>query len=844
MTFLNGILAAGAAAFLVPLAIHLLFRSRFRVVNWGAMYLLDDVIEINRRRIVWTNWLLLLLRCLIPILLALCLARPVLTGFRALPGDAPQSWVFVVDDSRSMGARGGDGMPRIERLKQGLTEKFSAMSRHDEVTLIRTGRLGGPHSRMGPERATEIVRQLTATAGPADLGRAIGEALEAAEEASFLQRRVVVASDFQSGDLGDDLLGSLDQFRSRLDAASPRPLVSFWSLGGDSESLTNLSVEAIEIESPAVVADRAARIVARVRNAGERPASNVRVSWTLDGVPLGSDRVSIAPRGTAVVRRSHTFPRTGTQAIGVEIDVADAIPDDNRRRLAVDVIDEIDVIIVDLRRGGGPLGGESDFLAIALSPFAFAGQDGGGAIRTRVVRPSDLAAQIAETRPDVVVLAGIPALDESTEAAVASAVLRGTALVVFDGDRVEPSRYNRTWGREDATVRLPAILGQRVGGENQRVGGENQRVGGEYRDGKENRDPASGDRSGNGGGRVEGESGGPGRADRRRWRIDEPNPQFSPWDVLRRGDSRPLESVVVTAFRELQFGRGDPPPRVLLRLTSGEPIAVDHPQGAGRVVQFAIGCHPRWSSLPLRPVFVPMMQQLMLSLARSRHGLNVDVGEPIRVPLDEFAVTRSDETADETASRSELETASRTASRTAPEAGRGGSAAEAPAEDGEDHAADGEDHAAGGSVRYTVEPPGEAEIPVTPDRNPFPNVASPRGDRPGVYRFRQTVSAREGATREDVTLRVAEVPASESQLRDAPPDRIEAFAGALAAEVYADVETLRSDDSVRRFGREVWRWLLAGLLVVMIAELLLARQVGGRAMSAKVTRGRVAGEAS
>ena len=43
--------------------------------------------------------LLLLLRCLLPILLAFCLARPVFTGFRVLPGDAPQSVVLVVDDS-------------------------------------------------------------------------------------------------------------------------------------------------------------------------------------------------------------------------------------------------------------------------------------------------------------------------------------------------------------------------------------------------------------------------------------------------------------------------------------------------------------------------------------------------------------------------------------------------------------------------------------------------------------------------------------------------------------------------------------------------------------------------
>ncbi len=88
MTFLNAFLALGALAFTVPLAIHLLFRSRFRTIDWGAMHLLGNVIRINRRRIQLMHLLLLLLRCMLPVLLAFCLARPVLTGFRSLPGDA------------------------------------------------------------------------------------------------------------------------------------------------------------------------------------------------------------------------------------------------------------------------------------------------------------------------------------------------------------------------------------------------------------------------------------------------------------------------------------------------------------------------------------------------------------------------------------------------------------------------------------------------------------------------------------------------------------------------------------------------------------------------------------
>src|SRR6056297_3506313 len=104
MTLLNSMLALGALAFTVPLAIHLLFRSRHRTVDWGAMHLLNRVVRINRRRLQLLQILLLLLRCLLPVLLAFTLARPLLTGWRSLPGDTPESVVLVIDDSRRMSA--------------------------------------------------------------------------------------------------------------------------------------------------------------------------------------------------------------------------------------------------------------------------------------------------------------------------------------------------------------------------------------------------------------------------------------------------------------------------------------------------------------------------------------------------------------------------------------------------------------------------------------------------------------------------------------------------------------------------------------------------------------------
>ncbi|MEM7293013.1 MAG: BatA domain-containing protein, partial [Pseudomonadota bacterium] len=102
MSFLNWVLLGGTAAFSIPLLIHLLNRSRYQTIEWGAMHLLDTAFQANNKRIRIEQLILLLVRCSIPVLLALCLARPVLTAWKTLPGETPQSVVVLLDNSYSM----------------------------------------------------------------------------------------------------------------------------------------------------------------------------------------------------------------------------------------------------------------------------------------------------------------------------------------------------------------------------------------------------------------------------------------------------------------------------------------------------------------------------------------------------------------------------------------------------------------------------------------------------------------------------------------------------------------------------------------------------------------------
>ena len=142
MTFLNAALLAGALALAIPILIHLFHKSRFEVVKWGAMHLLEAVIRTNQRRIRIEQLILLAIRCAIPVLLALAMARPVWQGAQKLLGEAKTSTVVLLDNSYSMAA-GRAGLSNFSIAR----DEASAHPRRLEARLRCAGRAHGRRRR-------------------------------------------------------------------------------------------------------------------------------------------------------------------------------------------------------------------------------------------------------------------------------------------------------------------------------------------------------------------------------------------------------------------------------------------------------------------------------------------------------------------------------------------------------------------------------------------------------------------------------------------------------------------------------------------------------------------------
>ncbi|WP_372720417.1 BatA domain-containing protein [Novipirellula sp.] len=787
MMFLNGLLAFGALAFTIPLAIHLLYRSKFKTIQWGAMHLLEPVVRINRRRIQWMHLLLLLLRCLLPILLAFCLSLPLLTGCRALPGDTAQTVVMIIDDSLSMAARDESGVSNVDRIKSQLGDYLGNLSRRDEIIWMPASEIHSVASTagratMGTNDARDRLRRLTASSGPFDLAKVVRAGIAAADNGSHLERQVLVVSDFQSCNVNDASLEGLKTLMQASPSDLARPAIHFLNIGGTLNARENLSVDSIETMSPALVPDRRTTFSARIRNASDKAVSDARVTWSIDGVNAEAGLVSVAARSTSMINHTAAFTSSGIHEVAVTVEHPDALLEDNRRSVAVEVIREIDVLLVDGQPGKEPLSGETDFLAIALSPFAFAQQDQVDAVRASVISESELLKRMSEQPPNIVVLANVGSLSDEQQVKIADFVYNGGSLVLFDGVNLTKAEYIKSWKSGEGEMPLPAQLDVIIGS--------------------------------------------PDSDTETPMRIGNLNSQYTPWARLAPGDQRPLSGVDVFAYRKLiprviqarviQDGKGkndnakapsDSDSIVLMSMSSGDPLVVSAQRGRGRVVQFAIPADDSWTSLPLRRIYLPMMQQLALDLIGSGRATTVITGEPMIVSLDEFQQN------DDVVSESESTDAKSNPSKTKAKQAAGQVAADSDAE----------------PPIFTVQPPRSSEttIPLPSDwkADEATELVWAETRQAGVYRFRQIRRQADGERVVTSTVRVAEVPAEESQLRDTEPERVVAAAEMIGATLHADLDSIESAEQNRRYGREIWRWFLFALLIAMILELVVQQQI-------------------
>jgi hypothetical protein len=600
MLFLNLMLVGGALAGGIPLAIHLLRRSNPKVVHWGAMQFLVSKTLQQRRRFQLERLLLLLLRIAIPVVLALCMARPVLSWLRGLAASGPKSLVVLLDDSASM-ASGGAGQSGLEQAVGVLQKELSALPRGSEVAVLPLSFPENPlvDRTVNVPRVSEFLEKSGVQSGAAQPAEAFESAARQFAQMHHARRQVLLLSDFQKANWSPELASARAQACERLRSLVPAPRIHFYDTGGPAPE--NVAVEQLEFSKLPVGVNQRLRFRATLRNFGNKPRADLTVRWKVDGVLQTSSQTTLGVRESAQVVFEHLFTEVGGHSVEVAVD-PDAVSADDALFAAVEVRPPLSVLLVNGSPSPEPLKGETDFLELALQALSGAQGQGAGLLRAGTVAVQALDAKALNGR-HVVVLANVAQLTDPQVRALETFVEKGGGLVFFPGSRTD-SRWANQHLFRDGKGLLPAEMHA-----------------------LQTR-PADGPGGATGGGLA----------------LAAEPPPHPVLDPFKQG-SGALGDIRVHTWYSLRIdsGTGSKPRQLpagrhlataVLALENGEPLFLESKFGNGVVIQSAVSCGSNWGNLPTRPAFVPLMQRLAVHAGSAMlPPHNVATGAPLTALL-------------------------------------------------------------------------------------------------------------------------------------------------------------------------------------------------------------------
>lgn len=453
--FLHPLLLWALPLALVPIVIHLLNRRRFRRIRWAAMEHLLAALKRNRRRMRMEQWLLLAARVLIVLLLIFFVSRPQLSG--SVLGDVRTHHVVCIDDSASMAERSGTstlfatGLRAAEEMVDGLVEAGA----NDLITVLRASAAQAPVLRAmntGEDLAARVrdafadLRVADGSLEPSALLEQARFRLDELQEAS--RGEIYLLTDFRRADWLDAegaLAPGIVREIAGLDADRHR--LNVVTIGrGDSENLAITEFRRTGRVAPVGVP---LRFVARIDNTGKKVSAPAEVAFEIDGQSRILRTVdSLRPNESVEIEITHTFAAPGAHGIEASLP-ADRYPVDDRRALALDIVESSRALLVDGDPGDAVEEAETFCLAAALEH-----RQSGIAVE---VIPDHLLADRDLSAFDVVYLCNVPAPDAAVVAELETFVGQGGGLVIFAGNQVDPGSYNDAMFRGGAGL-LPAEL--------------------------------------------------------------------------------------------------------------------------------------------------------------------------------------------------------------------------------------------------------------------------------------------------------------------------------------------------------------------------------------------------
>lgn len=486
LVLLHPAMAGFAALLAVPLVIHLLNRRRYRTVPWAAMEFLLTAYQKRRKKLQVENLLLLLIRCAVPVVLALAFARPYFGADSALAslGQSQREVVVLLDDSYSMSRKNGSttlhqaALEQVRRLAAGMKGE-----RQDRVTLITFAR--EPTLHCVSAGLPDFERKLATLVRPqyerGDLKRVLDLLLQEVLDKQVLgQPEVWLFSDFQAitfdealGELSGDAPpptdaadGAQGSLAGRLRQLGARSSLHLVNVADGLPPPDDLAVVDLRANEPLAIRGQALRFTAEIRRSGRSGASSGSGRFRIGEVerpvtfPIDGD-------GKATVEVWHSCRDEGDVGVEFRVD-EDDLADDDARFLRLPVKESLPILLVDGHPGGDLTEGAIASLLLIVDPNYGRDPEGGRRWFEPTVLPwYDLArVDVDFSKYEAVVFVDVREIDhERVLPALASYVESGGGALFLLGEELRPEAWNEHLFKGDGSGLLPLRIGAEPIGE-------------------------------------------------------------------------------------------------------------------------------------------------------------------------------------------------------------------------------------------------------------------------------------------------------------------------------------------------------------------------------------------
>ncbi|MFL5242168.1 MAG: VWA domain-containing protein [Gemmataceae bacterium] len=471
---------AGAAA--IPIVIHLLNRKRFKVVTWAAMRFLLNAHKKNTRRLRLEQMVLLAVRTAMILLLVLAMASvmpwaegwwhkifPESMAFAASSGQRTHK-ILVLDGSFSMATKAGD-VSYFEKARDLAEQIVQDSPRGHGFSVVL---MSSPARRIVSEASEDTKKVLAEIEsvrlphGNADLPGTLAtiEDLLRQSPTKFEDHEVYFLTDMQQASWSVRQPVGVAALIQKIQSRARTILVDVGKEGVSNTAITNLT-----LGTPLVGTSGATPIKVTIHHFGNeaRDATPIEL-WIGKAAAKTSDKhfkedfrlayqeTRKLSRGPNTITIPYRFTSPGDYVVQVRIG-ADALDLDDVRSAVVHVKDEVPVVLVNGKAAIDPWDQGTEWLRIALNPFEGKPAPGQVAVKPKVLTESQFADASAGdlSNCDCVFLCDVPHVSLLEARRLEAHLRSGGGVVVCLGNNVDLGSYNEVLYRGGSGL-LPARL--------------------------------------------------------------------------------------------------------------------------------------------------------------------------------------------------------------------------------------------------------------------------------------------------------------------------------------------------------------------------------------------------